>query len=328
MKTVLITGANGFIGRRLSMYLLERNIHVKGTCRTLTDLPQGIEPIQIADLCGFKDWLPLLKGVDTIFHLAAQTHGVKAGKLEEAHYTPGKLQTINVDTTQVLAQAAAQAGVKRFVYISSIKVNGESTSGLPFSPTDLPRPEDNYGASKWQAEKILGKISQEGALEHVIIRPPLVYGPGVKGNFLSLLRLCDSPWPLPLASIQNQRSLIYLDNLVSLLYICGIHPDASGQTFLARDSNVSTLILVRTIRRYLRRPSRIFSCPLAILKLAATLCRRKEAFNRMAGSLQADDQLSRHILDWTPSFTFEQGIKETVAWYKWKEASQVESFET
>ncbi|MBL0941636.1 MAG: NAD-dependent epimerase/dehydratase family protein [Alphaproteobacteria bacterium] len=316
MKTVLITGANGFIGQRLSLYLRKHNIHVKGTCRTLRALPQDIEPIHIPDLCDFKDWLPLLKGVDTIYHLAAQTHGIKAGKLEEVNYTPAKLQTINVDTTHVIAQAAVQAGVKRFVYISSIKVNGDSTSGFPFLPTDPPKPEDNYGASKWQAEMLLRKICQEERLEYVIIRPPLVYGPGVKGNFLSLLRLCDSPWPLPLASIQNQRSLIYLDNLVLLLHRCGVHPAASGQTFLVRDSNVSIPTLVRTVRRYLRRPSRLFFCPRAILKLAATLCGRKEAFNRLAGSLEVDDQLCRHILDWTPPFTFEQGIKETVLWYK------------
>lgn len=317
MKTVLITGANGFIGRKLCSYFLEKGIRIKGVVRNPSQIPKDIEPIIVNDLCQDQGWFPCLKGVDTVYHLAALSHGLKAGKLNHKAYTEKKLHAINVGATQSIARAATKVGVKRFVYLSSIKANGDATQDKPFSYEDPLRPEDTYGISKQHAEETLRELCKESALELVIVRPPLVYGPGVKGNFLSLLRLCDTGLPLPLASIQNQRSLIYVENLVSLLYMCGLHPQAAGHTFLVHDqADISTPGLIRLMRRSMGRPSRLVPCPLGFLKLIASLFGRQEAFNRIAGSLRVDDPSAHDILGWIPPFSLQEGIKETVLWFK------------
>jgi len=314
MKNVLITGANGFIGRALCKRLLVDGYQVRGAVRDgrqMTFQPSGVERVQIGNIGPKTDWYKVLAGVDGIVHLAARVHvinGCSEDSLAAYRY-------VNTAGTERLAQTASASGVKRFVYLSTVKVNGEGKAG-PYAEKDDPEPIDPYGISKWEAEQILYEISDQTGMEMVVLRPPLVYGPWVKANFLHLLKILDRSIPLPLASINNRRSLIFLGNLLSAIVTCINHPRAAGQTFLVSDGeDVSTPELIRHINSALGRPARLFPFPPVMLKMAGIITGKSVAMDRLLRSLTIDCSKIRRELDWQAPFSMEQGLRETAKWY-------------
>lgn len=252
------------------------------------------------------DWSLALENVEAVIHCAARVHVMDeqaANPLEEFRLT-------NVEGTIRLARQAALAGVRRFIFISSIKVNGESTDpGQQFHASDKPAPEDAYGQSKLEAEQGLLALAQETGMEVVIIRPPLIYGPGVKGNFASMIKLVDKGLPLPLGAIHNQRLLVGIDNLVDLIIRCIDHPAAANRIFLAGDGeDLSTTELLRAVGRAMGRPARLIPLPASFLRWCATLLGKQAMANRLLGSLQVDISQTCEVLDWKPPFTVEEGL--------------------
>ena len=316
MKTscVMVTGANGFVGQVLCAEAIRRNLRIRGAMRSAGELPAGAEPVIVGAIDGATDWTDALRGVDAVIHLAARVHVMK----EPAADPLAEFLRINLHGTANIARQAVRAGVRRFVYVSSIKVNGEQTTGTQsFTESDRPDPQDAYAVSKWQAEQALQHIAQETGLEVVIVRPPLVYGPGVKGNFIKLLAAIDRGVPLPLAGAHNIRSLVYAGNLADALIACASHPDAVGQTYLVTDSNgVSMAALVEKIAHALGRHSRSFYFPPSLLRATAVLFGRAEQVDRLFGSLRASDEKIRSELSWLPPYTLEQGLRETADWFR------------
>jgi nucleoside-diphosphate-sugar epimerase len=351
LSKVLVTGAGGFIGRPLCKELFQRGYQVRAAMRSRGQLSTAGETVTVGAIDAGTKWDDVLRGADTVIHLAARVHVMK----DKAADPLTEFLKVNLYGTANLAQQAARAGVKRLVFVSSIKVNGESTAfvstlspgpserttshstrlhnnvsqvaGYPspsegegkvaFSETDEPDPQDPYAVSKLQAEQVLQKISKETGLEVVIVRPPLVYGPGVKGNFLRLLAAIDKGVPLPLAGAHNLRSLVYVGNLVDALIACATHPAAAGQTYLVSDGeDVSTAMLVENIARTLGRSSRSFHFPPNVLRAAATMLGRAEQMDRLFGSLRVNDQKLRSELGWVPPYTLEQGLRATADWYR------------
>lgn len=255
------------------------------------------------------DWRAALIGCDAVVHLAARVH-----VMHDTAANPSALyRATNTDATLNLARQAAQAGVKRFVFVSSIKVNGEGRDAA-YRETDAPVPEDAYAISKWEAEQGLWQIAQETGLEVVVLRPPLVYGPGVKANFRRLLDTVARGWPLPLAAIGNRRSLLYLGNFVDVIRLCVEHPAAAGQTFLVDDGRpVSTPELVRAVAHAMGRPVRLLAIPVGMLEFAGALLGKRAAVARLTGSLWLDSSLIRTCLGWTPPYSMEAGLAATVA---------------
>lgn len=272
------------------------------------------ETVTVGAIDGETDWSASLSGVDAVIHLAARVHVMK----DKAADPLAEFLKVNLYGMSNLAQQAASAGIKRFVYVSSVKVNGEQTTvNRPFTESDEPDPQDPYGISKWRAEQDLQRIAHETGLEVVIVRPPLVYGPGVKGNFISLLAAIDRGIPLPLAGANNARSLVYVGNLVDALIACATHPAATGQTYLVSDGDdVSTAMLVDMIARSLGRNSRAFNFPPAILRAVATVLGRAEQVDRLFGSLRVNDEKLRRELAWSSPYTLEQGLRATSEWYR------------
>jgi nucleoside-diphosphate-sugar epimerase len=252
--------------------------------------------------------------VEVVIHLAARVHVMQ----ENAADPLAEFRSVNTTGTEHLARCAAASGVKRMVYASSIKVNGEQTSGgRKFSAADTPAPQDPYGVSKWEAEQALRRVSRETGLEIVIIRPPLVYGPGVKGNFAQMLKAVARGIPLPFASLQNQRSLIYLGNLVDALIACATHPAAPGKTFLVCDGeDVSTPDLLRQLAAAMGVPSRLLPCSPALLRFAGRLTGKSQQVERLLGSLQVDGDKIRRDLNWVPPYSLQQGLQATAEWYR------------
>ncbi len=313
MKCVLISGANGFVGRALCMRMIDDGWQVKGTVRLLEQAKKlsAIDYIQIRSIDSETDWTTALDQVDTVVHLAARAH-VMTETHENSLY---EFRRVNTEGTRRLAQMSADAGIKRLIFVSSIKVNGEGKD-TPYTEQDKPFPDGPYAISKWEAEQVLRKISSDTGLEIVIIRPPLVYGPGVKANFLSLFKIVDRGIPLPLRSINNRRSLIYLGNLVDAIVACVSHPDAVGQTYLVSDGeDLSTPELIRRLASALSKPARLIPFPPALLRLVGKIIGRPAEVERLLGSLRIDSSKIRNELGWTPPYTMQQGIKETVDWY-------------
>lgn len=315
MKKFLVTGANGFVGHFLCDRLLKDGHAVRGTLlesESPSSLPEGVEPVMIEPLGPDTLWQHTLAGVDTVIHLAARVHIMD----DKAADPLTEFRQVNVDGTARLASEAAKAGVKRFIFISSIKVNGEE-SRLPYIPASPPNPTDPYGVSKYEAEQALRTIEAETGLEVVVIRPTLVYGPGVKANFLKMMQTVQRGILLPLASIENKRSLIYVGNLVDALATCAIHPAAAGQTYLVSDGeDVSTPELIRRTASALGVPARLLPFPMSLMKLAGKLTGKSGAVNRLTGSLTVDSSKIRQELGWKPPFTMEEGLKETTEWFK------------
>jgi len=313
--TVLVTGATGFVGHFLCDRLLAQGINVRGTLlksENPSSLVGGVEPVTVEPLGAETPWCHALVGVDTIIHLAARVH-----IMDDPSTDPlTEFRKVNVEGTAQLAREAAIAGVRRLVFISSIKVNGEE-SVIPYTPDSPPNPSDPYGISKWEAEQALRKIVAETGMEVVIIRPTLVYGPGVKANFLNMLKIISRGIPLPLASITNKRSLIYVGNLVDSLATCASHPCAAGKTYLVSDGeDVSTQELISRTAKALGVSARLFPVPLLLMRLAGKLTGRSGAVNRLTGSLTVDSSRIRNELGWQPPFTMEEGLRETTEWFR------------
>ncbi len=314
MNRILVTGATGFVGGFLCNLLLSKKFCVRGTLLATekpTSLVDGVESVTVMPLGADTQWCNALEAVDTIIHLAARVHimcDTVADPLTE-------FRNVNVEGTLKLARDAARAGVSRFVFISSIKVNGEENV-TPYTPDSLASPSDPYGISKWEAEMGLHKIASETGLEVVVVRPTLVYGPGVKANFLNMMKIISRGIPLPLAFITNSRSLIYVGNLVDALATCSTHPGAAGQTYLVSDGeDVSTPELIRRTASALGVPARLFPVPVSFMKLVGKLTGKSGAVNRLTGSLTVDSSKIRQELGWVPPFTMEDGLRETAGWF-------------
>ena len=284
MTQVLVTGANGFVGAALCDRLSEQGMVARAAARTGSSARNHsriVQTVEVGDIHAGTDWTTALADITHVVHLAARAHVMR----EVSRDPLADFRTVNTAGTVNLACQAAAAGVRRFIYVSTIKVNGERTSGRSFRADDNPQPEDAYALSKLEAELALKAISQQAGLEVTIIRPPLVYGPGVKGNFLSMLRVLRRGWPLPLASCDNRRSLIGLTNLVDLLEKCVTHPAAAGQVFLAADGeDLSMPELLRRVARALGRKARLLPFPPAMLRLAARISGRPGIYERLCGS--------------------------------------------
>lgn len=303
---VLVTGATGFVGRALCSDLDAHGFEVVPAVRSKGGLPR--EAV-VGNLDASTDWRAALGGCNAVVHLAARVHVMD----DKAPDPLALYRATNTDASLNLARQAARAGVKRFVFISSIKVNGEGRDA-PYRETDAPAPEDAYAVSKWEAEQGLWQIAQETGLEVVVLRPPLVYGPGVKANFRRLLDTVARGWPLPLGAIENRRSLLYLGNFVDAIRVCVEHPAAAGQTFLIDDGQpVSTPELIRALARSMGRPARLVAVPVDVLELAAALLGKRTAVSRLRGSLYVDSSAIRTRLGWMPPFSMQQGLEATVA---------------
>jgi nucleoside-diphosphate-sugar epimerase len=313
-KIALVTGASGFIGHALSEFLLKNGWEVKATFRADNRVAEGATAVLINDIDGSTDWTEALSGVEVIFHLAARAH-----ILNERESEPDKaFLKVNAQGTQALARKAANSGVKRIVYVSTIGVNGADTQpGRPFTEIDPPHPHNAYTRSKLEAEQVLMLESSRRGLEIVIVRPPLVYGGNAPGNFAQMIKVLRRGIPLPLASVSNRRSLIYIDNLVDALIACATHPAAAGQTYLVSDGeDVSTPELLRRLGDALGKPARLFPCPPALLSLAGKLTGRSAQIERLLGSLRVDSARIRRELDWHPPYTLQQGLQGTAEWHR------------
>ena len=309
---ILVTGVSGFVGQSLIRELKLKNIRFVGIVRQLS-LSNLDGMIEVSDFSIPNIWQKPLANCDVVIHLAARVHVMR----EVTESPLMAFLDINLKGTLSLAEAAAKAGVKRFIYVSSIKVNGESTTNKKFIETDIPNPLNPYAISKWEAEKALRKIEQETGMELVILRPPLIYGPRVKANFASLLKLVDKGLPLPLLGINNKRSLIFLDNFVDAIITCVMHPNAAGKTYLVSDGeDVSMAQLVKKIAVSLNRPSYLFYFPLIVIRLIAKLIGKTSSINRVTESLVIDSSKIRIELDWRPPFTIDQGLKITADAYR------------
>jgi nucleoside-diphosphate-sugar epimerase len=318
MSVILITGATGFVGRGLCSRLLAEGRDARCAVRQPSSTANSVV---VGDIGPDTDWGQALNGVDTVVHLAARVH-----IMEDTASDPlAEFRRVNVDGTLNFARQAASAGVKRFVFISTVKVNGEETLPHPnplplgegmahcFTEQDTPHPQDPYGISKHEAEEGLRSVAEETGLEVVIIRPPLVYGPGVKGNFASMVRWVNKGIPLPLGSIHNQRSLVALDNLVDFIITCIDHPAAANQTFLVADGeDLSTTELLRRVGQAMNKPARLIPVPMSVLKVGARLFGKEAMAQRLCGNLQVDISKARKVLGWTPPVSVEEGLRRAV----------------
>ena len=313
MSKILITGTTGFVGQAVCKKLREQNHMLTGATRT-ADLGSGPERVplyHIPEIGPGNDWSQVVSGAEIIIHLAARVHVMKDSSSDPL----ADFRRINTAGTQNLAEQAAAAGVKRFVFISTVKVAGEISPVRGFNETDPAKPEDPYGLSKWEAEQALIEISRTTNMEIVILRPPLVYGPGVKGNFLALVKAIKKDRLLPLGAIQNQRSLVFVENLADAIVQAAIHPKAANQTYFVSDeSAVSTPSLIEKIATAFNIKPRLINFPLGLLKLAGTLTGKSAAIDRLVGSLTVDTQKIKTELQWQAPYSMEEGLKQTANW--------------
>ncbi|VXC80931.1 SDR family oxidoreductase [Pseudomonas sp. 9Ag] len=301
---VLVTGAGGFIGRALCKAVLARGDEVLGLVRSETSSLPGLQSINVP-LENTPQLANFLNGVECVVHLAGRAH-----KLADNVADPlAEFRAVNCNATLELVRQAVAAGVKRFIFISSIGVNGNNNV-RPFTASDQPNPAEPYALSKWEAEQGLWQVQEETGIELVIIRPPLVYGAHAPGNFGSLSRWVCKGVPLPLGAIHNKRSLVGIDNLVDLIIRCIDHPDAANQVFLAGDGeDLSTTELLRGVGRAMGKPARLIPVPAGLLQFGATLLGRKAMAQRLLGSLQVDISKTCELLDWKPPYTVEEGLR-------------------
>jgi len=303
----LVTGAAGFVGTNLCRYLGKNGISFRRSVRR-HDGANG-ETVVVGDIDENTDWSQALEGVEVVVHLAARVHIMR----ERASDPLVEFRKVNVFAALNLAQQAAEAGVRRFVYLSTIKVNGEETGEQPFRADDPPAPQDSYGMSKMEAEEGLFRIGRRTGMEVVIIRPPLVYGKGAGGNFSRLVGLVKKGWFLPFALIKNKRSLVGMENLCSLITLCLTHPAAANRVWLVSDGeDVSTPQLVKLIARSCGVPARIFPAPVWMLRFLAKMTGKGAEMSRLIGDLQVDSSQTRSLLQWQPPLSLIQGIEMSV----------------
>lgn len=303
---IAVSGATGFVGSALCRHLMANNHVVVPAVRHASGLDREMV---VGKIDAVTDWNLALTGCEAVVHLAARVHVMN----DKAQNPLVLYRANNTDATLNLARQAARSGVKRFVFISTIKVNGEGRDE-PYRENDVPAPEDPYAISKWEAEQGLQRIAQETGMEVVILRPPLVYGPGVKANFRRLLDVVARGWLLPLGAIKNCRSLLYLGNFVDAIRVCIEHPAAAGQTFMVDDGQpVSTPELVRAVARAMGRPARLLAVPVSVFEFVGKLLGKRAAVARLMGSLWVDSSLIRTRLGWTPPHSMEAGLAATVA---------------
>ncbi len=312
--TIAITGANGFVGRALCTEAIRRGMPVRGITRTPCILPDGVENIAVGEVNGETDWEAALQGCEIVIHLAARVHIMH----DKSKDPLAEFRRINTAGSIRLAHCAVDAGVRRLVNVSSIGVNGPSTEGeLEFTDRDVPDPHNPYSVSKWEAEQALNAIGLAGDLDVVTVRPPLVYGPGVGGNFLRLLGAVYRGIPLPLGLTRNYRDLVFVGNLVDFLLVCAHHPAARGNTYLVSDGTpVSTHALLRGLARSLGVPSRLFPVPPFLLQMVGNMTGYNAEFERLLSSLRVDSNKVRLELEWYAPFTLRQGLQATADWYR------------
>lgn len=313
MKRILVTGASGFVGRRLCAHLVNQGWQVRAAVRSSPAIPlaEGINIHVVPDIGPETDWSEALSGIEAVVHLAARVHVMRESGMDGLQ----EHRRVNTEGTAALARAAAHAGVQRFVYLSTIKVNGERTTGSPFTETDAPDPADAYGLSKLEAEQQLARIAGETGLAVAIFRPPLMYGPGVKGNFRRLISLVRRRIPLPLASIANARSMLGVDNMVSAIDAALNRQEPVTGTFLVSDGHdLSTPELVRSIGAAMGRNPLVFPCPPSLLLAAAGLAGKGGEARRMIESLRVDCGKLRRELQWNPPVSVDAGIAAAVQW--------------
>jgi len=311
---ILITGGTGFVGKALVDYLLNEQIKICLAVRKrVKSLPDIASQVELSNMSPTFNWSRALHSVSTIIHLAARVHIMN----DNDDNPLAEFRKVNTEVTLNLARQAADAGVKRFVFISSVKVNGEATMlGSHFRPEDRFIPDDPYGLSKYEAEQGLLAIAKETGMEVVIIRPPLVYGPQVRANFASMMRWVNKGTPLPFGAIKNKRSLVAIDNLVSFINHCIEHPKAANEVFLISDGeDVSTTELLKKVSRSFGRKSRLIPVPVWLMTAAAKMIGKGDVANRLFGSLQVDSSKARDLLGWKPVITMDEQLKKTADAY-------------
>ena len=313
---VLFTGAAGFIGSALGNRLSrEPHLLLRAAVRTARGpSSQSVDTVAVGNIHGATDWREALKGVDVVVHLAARVHVMN----ETAKDALAAFRATNRDGTLRLAEAMVREGCRRLVFVSTAKVMGEATVlGVPFTSDSRAAPADAYACSKWEAEQGLQTLQQSGALECVVIRPPLVYGPGVGANFLAMMRWLDRRWPLPLGSVRNRRTLVAAANLTDLIAVCLDHPAAPGRVFLAGDAeSLSTPDLLRRLGGALERPPRLFPVPDGALRLAAAAIGRRQWYQRLCGSLELDIGATCSTLGWSPPVSVDEALQATATHYR------------
>lgn len=314
IQKILVTGGQGLIGGSFTARASAQGWKVRISTRRkfiATDYP--LEYFQTTDLGPETDWAAPLQGIDTVVHCAARVHIMRETQVEPL----AAFRAANVQGTLNLAQQAAAAKVRRFVFMSSVKVNGERTQdGQTFTEDYTPDPQDAYGISKHEAELRLRQVAAATGMEVVIIRPPLVYGPGVKANFLALMRWLWRGIPLPFGAIHNKRSFVALDNLVDLIVTCIEHPAAANQTFLVSDGeDLSTTELLRRMAEALNVPARLLPLPQVLLELGFAMARKNDLAQRLCSSLQVDITKARTLLNWDPPLSVDEGLHRTAQWF-------------
>lgn len=304
MQQVLVTGANGFVGRALCRTLRERGIGTVAAVRSR----RGPDDLEIGTIDAATDWRAALAGVDTVVHLAARAHLLR----DDAADKLAAFRAVNVDATMALARQAATAGVRRFVFISSIGVNGALTDAAPFSEASTPQPHSDYAVSKLEAEQQLKALCAGSGMDYVIIRPPLVYGADAPGNFHTLLRMVRKDFPIPLGAVRNLRSMVALENLVDFIIVCGAAPAAANELFLVADrSDVSTPQLLRLLSEGMGKRARLPALPVALLALGARLAGTQNMFKQLCCSLQIDTAKARRLLGWQAPLAAEDGLRRS-----------------
>ncbi len=301
---VLLTGASGFLGSHIAEALASKpDVAVVASLRSAVSIP-NVQIVRVLDLSAMTDWSAALYGTQVVIHAAARAHVNKDDGVDPL----AKYRRVNVDGTLNLARQAAEAGVSRFLFVSSIGVNGNINS-TPFTEDDEPNPAELYAKSKWEAEQGLWEIQRETGIEVVIIRPPLVYGPNAPGNFGSLMKRVAQGAPLPLGAIHNRRSLVAVDNLVDLIITCIDHPAAANQVFLAGDGqDLSTTELLQGVAKAMGKPSRLIPVPSSWLMFGAMLLGKRAVAQKLLGSLQVDISKARNLLGWKPPISVEEGL--------------------
>ena len=306
---VMVTGASGFLGQKLRLVLEEAGFEVVPVFRTRQpDREKGIRNAVFGKIIdATTDWTNELFDVDVVIHLAARAHVMQDDEADVL----SRFREINVEGTKNLAKQAAHSGVKRLIYLSSIKVNGEETNDQPFSFNQTPNPKDSYGLSKMEAEDALREMEETMDMGVVIIRPPLVYGPGVKGNLLTLVNMIKKGIPMPFGAVDNRRDLVSIYNLCDLIRVCILHPAAPGKAFLVSDNeSISTAELIQYIAKGLNQNARLFSVPVWTLRFLAGLLGRTRKVEKLTRDLQIDMSATQHVLDWVPPLTVAESFRK------------------